>query len=413
MPKTRNFPDWLSAYLKYASVTEAPRRMHFWCGVSALAGAVRRRTWLDLKRYKVFCNFYVCIVAPPGVLAKSTSIDVAMKLLRRVPAAKFGPDTITWPALVTAFAAASESFEYQDAWHPMSALTLEASELGSLLVPQDREQVALYITLWDGRDSYSKVTKHSGSDIVEAPWINLIAGTTPNWVADNMPKAMIGGGLTSRMIFVYGDVKEKYIALVDEFVDPLDSEFSDKLVEDLIHISEALCGPFTISEAARAWERARYEHFWKVESLSMTTTLLEGYAARKQTHIFKTAMILSISRSDSRIIDVEDLQLAATMLDNLEPDMQRVFSSIGRTDESLHAERFIEFVRKKGTISYAEAYRMIHVYFPDFRDFEGILTGAVQSGQIRISASAAGPILDYVFNEHVKKSEVITPETLQ
>ena len=26
---TRNFPDWLSAYVEYASFTEAPRRMHF------------------------------------------------------------------------------------------------------------------------------------------------------------------------------------------------------------------------------------------------------------------------------------------------------------------------------------------------------------------------------------------------
>ena len=56
----RNFPDWLSAYVKYAGVTEAPRRMHFWCGVSALAGVLRRRVWLDLKRYKIYPNFYVC-----------------------------------------------------------------------------------------------------------------------------------------------------------------------------------------------------------------------------------------------------------------------------------------------------------------------------------------------------------------
>ncbi len=392
----RNFPDWLSAYTAYAGVTEAPRRMHFWCGVSAIAGALRRRVWLDMKRYKIFCNFYVCLVAPPGVIAKSTSIDVAMKLLRKVPDVKFGPDTVTWPALVTAFAAASESFQYDDVWHPMSAITLEASELGSLLVPQDREQVALYITLWDGRDTYSKVTKHSGSDMVEAPWINLVAGTTPNWIADNMPRATIGGGLTSRIIFVFGDQKEKFIALVDEYVDPTDYTIAGKLVEDLEHIATQVCGPFTLTAEARAWERARYEHFWKIESLNMTSNLLEGYAARKQTHIFKTAMILSVSRGDSRRIEACDMQLAASMLDDLEPDMQRVFSTIGRTDESLQAERFIEFVRRKGQIPYAEAYRMIHIHFPDFRDFEGILTGAINSGQVRLVSTPLGMILETV-----------------
>ena len=407
----RHFEDWLLAYVKYAGVTEAPTRMHAWCGVSAIAGALRRRVWLDMKRYKVFCNFYVCLVAPPGVIAKSTSIDVAMKLLRRVPAVKFGPDTVTWPALVTAFADSSEAFAYEDAWHPMSAITLEASELGSLLTPQDREQVALYITLWDGRDHYSKVTKHSGSDLVEAPWINMIAGTTPNWIADNMPKATIGGGLTSRIIFVFGDQKEKFIALVDEYVDPTDKTIADKLVADLEHIATEVCGPFTISQEARIWERARYEHFWRVESLNMNSNLLEGYAARKQTHIFKTAMILSVSRGDSRRIEVEDLQLAAQMLDDLEPDMQKVFSTIGRTDESLHAEQFIDFVRRKGQLPYAEAYRMIHLHFPNFRDFEGILSGGIQSGQLRIVSTSLGMMLEASQPMPIVKT-AITPDTL-
>ena len=390
----RNFPDWLNAYVKYAGVTEAPRRTHFWCGVSAIAGALRRRVWLDMRRYKVYPNFYICLVAPPGVIAKSTSIDVAMRLLRRVPGIKFGPDTVTWPALVVAFSNSSESFQYNDAWYPMSAMTLEASELGSLLVPADREQVALYITLWDGRDSYRKETKSSGCETIEAPWINMLAATTPNWIADNMPKATIGGGLTSRMIFIYGDRKEKYIAFVDEYVDPTDANTADALAQDLEHIATTLCGPITITEEARAWERARYENFWSVDALDMNTALLEGYAARKQTHLFKTAIICSASHRDDRVIDLDDMQLAAKMLDDLEPDMQKVFSTIGRTEDSIQAERFIEYVRKKGQIPYDEAYRMIHSYFPNFRDFEGILSGAVRSGQLSLKATGMGFMLE-------------------
>lgn len=389
----RKYPDWIAAYVKYASVTEAPRRMHFWCAVSAVAGALRRRVWLDLKRYSIYPNFYVVLVAPPGVIAKSTTIDVAMRILRKVPGINFGPDVITWPALVTAFAAASESFQYLEDFIPMSAITLEASELGSLLNPQDREMVSLYITLWDGRKRFDKVTKTSGSDTVEAPWINLVAATTPHWIADNMPVATIGGGLTSRIIFVFGDRKERFVAWVDEFVDENDPATEAALLHDLEHIAATLCGPFIVDEPARAWERKRYETFWKINVAEMNTETLEGYAARKQTHILKTAMVLSAARSDSRLIQIEDLQLAASMLDDLEPDMQKVFSNIGRTDDSMQAERFIDYVRKKGTVPYEEAYKMIHVYFPDFRDFEGILSGAVRSGQIQILTVAGGGFL--------------------
>ena len=380
----RYYEDWITAYVKYASVTEAPRRMHFWTGIATLAGVLRRKVWIDMKRYRIYPNFYVVLVAPPGVVTKSTTLDIGMKLLRGVPGIKFGPDVVTWPALVQAFAANSEQFEYQGTWFPMCAMTLEASELGSLLNPQDREMISLYITLWDGRDKFEKVTKGSGTDVVEGPWINMVAATTPHWIADNMPTATIGGGLTSRMIFVYGDRKEKYIAFVDEHVSDTDPGTAKALQEDLIEISKNLCGPFVITETARKWERERYESFWKTTVLSMNSDTLEGYAARKQTHIFKTAMVLSASRSDARTIEVEDLQLATTMLETLEPDMQKVFSKIGRTEDSIQAERFIEFIHKKGTVTYEEAYGMIHTYFPDFRDFEGIMTGAIRSGQIRL-----------------------------
>ena len=118
--------------------------------------------------------------------------------------------------------------------------------------------------------------------------------------------------------------------------------------------------------------------------------MLEGYAARKQTHIHKIAMVLSASRGASLTIEREDLELANQMLEDLEQDMHRVFSRIGRTEDSMQAERFIEYVKRKGTIPYYDAYKMIHVYFPDFRDFEGILSGAVQSGQLQVITTPQG-----------------------
>jgi hypothetical protein len=345
-----------------------------------------------MKRFQWFASFYIIFVGPPGIVAKSTTIDISTDLLRQVPGIKFGPNAITWQALVTAFAAASESFEYAGEWHPMSPLTLVASELGSLLNLQDKEMVNLLIEMWDGKKSYEKITKMSGNDTVAAPWINLQAGTTPHWVADNMPQAMIGGGLSSRCIFVYGDEKERYIAYVDEMVNGEDQLKRQQLIADLEKIS-LLCGPFTITREARAWGSEWYEKFWRGAAARMDDQMLEGYAARKQTHLHKVAMVLSASRSDDLTITDEDLQLANTMLEDLEGDMHRVFSRIGRSEESLQAERFIDYIKKKGSVGYEEAYQMIHSYFPDFRNFEGIVSGAVRSGQLRIVQAPGGALM--------------------
>lgn len=415
---SRHYPDWISAYLSYASVTEAPKRMHFWASVGAVAGALRRRVWLDMKRFQWYPSFYIIYVGPPGVVTKSTTIDISMDLLKQVPGIKFGPNAVTWQALVTAFASASEAFEYKEEWHPMSALTLAASELGSLLNLQDRDMINLLIELWDGKKSYEKITKMSGNDIIEAPWINLQAGTTPHWIADNMPQAMIGGGLSSRCIFVYGNTKEKYIAYVDEHVEDTDADQRLMLIQDLEQIS-MMCGPYVITPEARKWGRDWYEAFWKDAISRMDDHMLEGYAARKQTHLHKLAMVLSASRGNSLTITLDDLQLANVMLLDIEKDMNKVFSRIGRTEDSMQAERFIDFIKRKGSISYPEAYRMIHIYFPDFRDFEGILDGAIRSGQVQILNTTAGMMLaagDYKPGAAIPPSpgtpKPITPDTI-
>ncbi len=385
----RNFPNWLHAYLDYASVTEAPRRMHAWAGVSAIAGALRRQVWIDMKRYTLYPSFYIVFVAKPGIVAKSTTLDISTDLLKQLPAIKFGPNSVTWQALVEAFADASEEFFYNGMQHPMSALTLAASELGTLLDLQNRDMINLLIEMWDGKKSYEKLTKGSGQELINAPWINLIAGTTPDWMSTNMTQSMIGGGLASRCIFIYAEAKDKYIAFIDEHLDDTDQALRRTLIADLELISH-LKGEFIITPEAREWERQRYEVFWKDAVLRADNKTMEGYAARKQTHLLKIGMVLSASRGDSLCIELQDLMLADGMLIDVEKDLAKVFASIGRSEDSLQAEHLIEIIRKKGAVPYEEAYKMIHIHFPDFRDFEGILDGAVRSGQIKLVNTAKG-----------------------
>lgn len=376
----RVFKDWLPAFLEYADVVESPRIMHFWAGVSAIASCLRRKVWIDQKRFTWFPSFYIIFVAPPGIVAKSTTADISMDLVKGVPGIKFGPDVITWQALVGAFVESAESFQYLDEWHTMSPLTLVASELGNLINPQDRDQINLYINLWDGRRTLDKRTKSSGNDMVEGPWINMLGCTTPHWIADNMPSATVGGGFTSRCIFVYADKKEKYVAYVDEQTAATDDKHRAALVHDLEHIALNLCGPYQIIEEARVWGRAWYEKLWKEAAAGMADEWVDGYVARKQTHMHKLAMVLAASQRDELIITAEDLAIADKMLVQTEAGFKHVFSRIGRTEESLYVERFVSFMRRKGECTYQDAYLSIHAHFPDFRDFEGILTGVIRAG---------------------------------
>jgi len=380
---TRHYDDWLKAFMSYASFGEAPHRMYFWAGVSAIAGALRRKVWIDMAYFKWYCNMYICFVAPPGIVSKSTTAGVAINLLRQVPDIKFGPDVVTWPALVSAFADSLESFELNGEYWPMSAMTLEASEFGNLLNPQDKEMVDLLVSLWDGKQgSFDKKTKHSGSDSVQNPWINLIACTTPAWIAGNFPEYMIGGGFTSRTVFVYADCKAKHVAYPDDDV-PLDmAETERKLVEDLTHISRSLAGPYVLTKEAKDWGKLWYADHYSQRAANLDPDRFGGYIARKQTHMHKLAMVLAASESDNMTIQKEHLEIAYTMLTDLEPDMQFVFSKIGRSDVSLHIERLVNYVHSRERVPFSEAYRYVHTCFPSMREFEDALAGCVRAGYI-------------------------------
>ena len=384
---TRHHSDWLAAFMDYASYGEAPHHLYFWSGVSAVAGALRRKVWIDQAYFKWHPNFYIVLVAPPGIVSKSTTAGISMNLLRQVPGIRFGPDVVTWPALIGAFAESTEGFEVNGELHIMSALTLESSEFGNLLNPQDKEMVDLLVALWDGKPGkFEKKTKHSGNDSVENPWINLIACTTPSWIAGNFPEYMIGGGFTSRCVFVYADQKAKFVAYPGLRVPRDLKQLEAKLVEDLTHIS-MLAGEMRLTPAALEWGESWYHKHYTVRSANLDDDRFGGYIARKQTHIHKLAMILSVANGDSLWITDEHLQIADQMVTDLEPDMQFVFSKIGKSDSALYAERLIWFVHSKGKVPYHEAYRYVHSYFPSMRDFEDILAGCLRAGYVKLEQS--------------------------
>lgn len=392
---SRNFSDWLTAYCDYASFSEAPRHMHFWSGVSAIAGALRRRVWLDMAYFKWYPNFYIIIVAPPGIVSKSTTAGIAINILRKVPGINFGPDVVTWQALVTAFGASTEIFQVPGGdYFTMSALTIESSEFGNLLNPSDRDMIDLLVTLWDGKQgAFKKVTKMSGNDSVENPWINLIACTTPSWIAGNFPEYIIGGGFTSRCLFIYAEEKSKYVAY-PSLVVPKDLKQTElKLAQDLEHIAVNLIGDYKLDQDAIIWGTEWYTYHYKNRPPHLDDDRFGGYIARKQTHIHKLAMIIAASARDALIILEDDLALANKMVTDLEVAMPKVFSKIGKTEESVQAERFISYIQRQGEIPYDAAYRFIYSAFPNLSDFEGVLNGAIRSGFIEMILKGNVPYL--------------------
>lgn len=390
--KPRNYPDWLKAFTEYTKFGEAPKCMYFWAGVSAVAGALQRKVWLDMGYFSWYPNFYICFVAPPGVATKSTTMGSSMGLLRQVPGVRFGPDVVTMQALITDMADNQQTFEYQGLIHTCSTLTVAASEFGNLLDPKDRGMTDMLTHLWDGVSVLDKKTKGAGSDVVQNPWLNLLACTTPAWLEGNFPEYMIGGGLTSRFLFVYADKKQQYVAYPNLVGHASIREMEPKLIEDLIAIN-SLVGPFRLTNEAIAfgqdWYVDHHKNFF-VHRPELNDERFGGYKARKQAHVHKLAMVLCAATASDMVISREHLELAVAMVTDLEPDMHHVFQRIGRGKHADVSERFLSYIGKHPQgLALEKAYAFIHASIPSEREFMDLLEGLVRSGKIRLSRHGA------------------------
>jgi hypothetical protein len=360
----RHFSNWLRAYIQHTRDTESPTIFHFWTGVWTIAGALRRRVWIDMRKFQWTPNFYIIMVGPPGIVAKSTTANIGVNLLSKVPGIKFGPQSATWQAMTKSLEEAIEYVKVSEDESvkpiPMSAISMAVSELGTFLKMDDRVLGDVMISLWDGQiGEWGHDTKTTGNTKITNPWVNLIGCTTPTWLAENFPKAMIGGGLTSRIIFIYGDTKREFIPYPDEIIPGREYyEFQEKLIDDLTQIS-MMVGEYKLHPDAREWGRNWYTRLWQNRPIHMASDKYSGYIARKQTHMHKLAIVLAAAKRNDLLIHPDDLIEADQILTDVEPHMLKVFESVGVVDEAQHVAELIPYVRAYKWITAKDLYQCV------------------------------------------------------
>lgn len=330
----RNLPNWLQAYMAYTNESESPAEYHLWVALSAIAGSLRRNVYFDMGYFLLYPNLYIVLVGPPGRCKKSTAMRVGRGMLGEVPGLHFTVDSTTRESLVR-----DMTQSYADG---QSAMTAYSSEFASFLTSSGMDMVVFLTDIFDSPNEWTHKTKGGGTNKIKSPFLNMIAGTTPDWISKSMPLDTVGIGLTSRVIFVYQDtprVRPPIPKLTEA-----QQEIGQLLVEDLKSIS-MLNGEYTFS--AEAWKK--YEHWYesRVEHPNPTNDpRLDGYFERKPMHLIKLCMIVAASRRDELVIHLEDLDLAMQFLEDTEERMPQVFAGVGRNPLNADIESMLALAMK-------------------------------------------------------------------
>lgn len=393
---TRKLSNWLRSYSELTAISEAPDVFNFWTGVSAVAGVLRRNVWFEQIKFRWFPNFYIIFVAPPGIATKSSTANVGMKLLRDIDGVIMGPSSMTWQGLVAGLQKAQRLIAVNDTGDPLtsqyvaqSAITCEVSELGTFLDPKNGELTSVLIDLWDGKETpWERWLATKDDTKIENPWINIIAGTTPSWLKENANESMIGGGLASRVIFVYADKKKRTVAYLEDEIELDDYHAQEELLRHDLTEMGKLRGRFTMDKQAKSFGRDWYNTLWTNPEKHLTDEEFQGYRARKQTHVHKLAMVLSAAAGDDLVISEQTLNLSIKLMAGVEYDMHKVFSSIGNNITSKHVNSILSYLRTYQKLVRRDLWRnCIKSMSP--REFGEATDACVQAGFIHLTSDAS------------------------
>jgi len=389
----RLLDDWLQAYLEYTQFSESPNKFHFWTGVATIAGALRSKVYFEMGYFRWTPNFYIILVAPSGIAAKSTTGSLGMEFLAKLPDITFGPTAMTsqsfWPMFKDA---KIDRFLPNGEVISEACLTFFASELGVLLDPEDKGMLDLLVHLWDGRDKeLKKRTISRGMEAAEHPWVNILACTTPKWISTYMKEIFIGGGFTSRCVFVYANKKRKLVAypsdaLEENASDPNFAELQRKLVSDLTHIS-TLSGRYVLTPAAKAYGKQWYEYLYTEAIKDSRLAAFEGYVSRAQGHAHKIAMVLTAAKSSKPVIEKETLEAAVQLLKDNEETMHEVLQGVEAGPSGKYTDEILRClsVQKDRRMAQAQIYRYFLLRYALQKDeFTSICNSMAEAGLVQI-----------------------------
>lgn len=353
----RHLTDWKKAYLEYVDETEPPILYKEWSAISIIASALQRKSFIRFGTYEFFPNMYIVLVGPSGRCRKSKAMEPGRDLLNKINV-NLAPDATSQVALISELEDSIVSGMTDRAGNPIPAhcsLTVYSMEL-TVFLSYNNPDLLTYLTNWyDCDPKFRYKTQGRGNQIVENVWVNLFGATTPELIASSLPRDTVGGGLASRIIFVYESKKGKSISLT-RMKQPDEAKY-ENLVHDLQEIN-LMHGGFEIDkdfdiEFTKWYEEEEYQY-------SIEDPRFSGYKERRATHIIKLCMILSAGKSSDMLITKDIFEEALDLITRTEVNMPKTFQGVGRSNEAETTVAIMEVVEHRKVINYSELVSMFY-----------------------------------------------------
>jgi len=262
---------------------------------------------------------------------------------------------------------------------------LLGAELGVLVSQQAQADgfVDLITEAYTGENNLENVTKTAGVSQVYDPSINLLGGTTPAWIAENLTSNLFNQGFSGRCIFAFAEKPDKKIAF-PEF-SATQNRLRDELV-DFLYERSFMGGEMRMSHGARDL----FEHWYMNRTASIEDERVQtGFFGREHAHVLKAAMLISVARRDDLTIRKRDLEDAFRCLKPIKEGFQNVFGDVSYADERTSNRYLASMLRKNGEMSRTELLRKVQ-YRMSSKELDATLNTLAEAGVINVTDKRRG-----------------------
>jgi hypothetical protein len=319
-----------------------------------ISAALGRDCFVDYGYYTIYPNLYVVLVGPSAVAKKSTPIKIATRFLKAVtPPINILSQKMTPEALIESLSGLSG--DVGDTKVVPSAVGIAiVSEMDTLINQGSFKSgmIGILTDLYDAED-FEYRTRSRGRELVKNPCLSIIGGSTMQWIREAIPVVSIGGGFTSRIVFVYSRGSGKLIPR--PHMSDKDKHRKEHIIQDLQAIAR-MRGPFALDAEAIDIYDKEYVRFRKKSPL-LDDENLGGYVGRRHDILTKVAMATSASRSDSRLITKRDITLAMGIVSKAEEDMPNILKAITAEKVGDVFEQIIKFIERRKIVTRPELMR--------------------------------------------------------
>jgi len=368
---------FLEDYLFFTQGNETPEIMHLWVGLTVLAGAAEKRVWIDRGFFKIYPNLYTILLAPAGVCAKSTSMDLGSKLLKEAGYHVLEGAVLKEKIIIEMQDARKEVDIGNDSLFIHSSITFMSDEL-NVLLSSGAEMVKFLVDMWGKDDLYVYKTKNAGSYEINYPYFNFLGAVVPQWFGPSLAADMASTGFLARCIFVYEEKKRGKFP--DPIITPDQYRARDRCLQHLL----SMTNHFGAMKLSKEFE-AMFKDWYIAQDISpLEDYRIASYLERRtKVHILKVASLLALGDRRDELLPI-DFKRALAVFAATEKKLRTAFLIAGGNRLAPHIQRVKAILESQGgKVLLKTVYGVLHTEL-DPTEFKTVLQTLIETEYAKV-----------------------------